>query len=151
MKNKYKNNNYEKQYNDNKYNDNIKQNKDIKKYFIGCYYLFIHYCIGIFYISTILFCFNTNYLLILLVILCLNAISIIVLQDCPLTLLERKHLETSGYDIRSYFIKNIGIKYNCNHHYEYQLEIITNFASATIFKILSIFFLRSMKLNIIYE
>ena len=78
----------------------------------------------------------------------MNAFCIIFLQDCPLTLLERKYLNDSSCDMKLRFMKSIGIHYNCNHDYEYQLEVVTNIASATILKICTIFLLKVMKIDV---
>ena len=102
-----------------------------------------------FYIGLIVFIllFNNNlfHLSILLLIISLDAFSIIVLHNCPLTILEKKYLKTSLFEIRNKLIKKTGIHYKCNHEYEQTLESVINIWMMISSKCLIIIFLKMYK------
>jgi len=118
------------------------ENINFKKYHI------IH-SIYIFLIIFIVL-FNTNlfHLIILLIMMSLDAFSIVVFHKCPLTLLERKHLNINSYKERKKFIKNTGILYKCNHEYEEQLELLINVWMLITSKCLIIIFLKMFNFKI---
>jgi hypothetical protein len=87
-------------------------------------------------ILIILFSNNISYLLIVLLIICLDGIANILFQDCPLTLLEQKYCKMSMSKFKNIIYRKLGINYKCNHIYENQLEIIINVGCATVLKIL---------------
>jgi hypothetical protein len=131
-------------------NDTINKiiGKDLKHRILGLYYGNIHTAIMFLGISIILFCNNIFYLIALLIIISLDAFTIVILHDCPLTMLEKKHLGTSIVELKKKFFKSIGILYDCNHAYEYQLELVINVASATIFKILVLIFIKIFSISL---
>ena len=131
-------------------NDTINKilGKDLKHRILGLYYSHIHTAIMFLGISIILFCNNIFYLTALLIIISLDAFTIVIIHDCPLTMLEKKHLGTSIVEVKKKFFKSIGILYECNHVYEYQLELVINVASATIFKILILIFIKMFSISL---
>lgn len=93
---------------------------------LGLIYTYVHYII----ICSVAFIFSFNnnilHLCILLIIVSLDAFSIIVLHGCPLTHLEQKYLHTNTCEERSQLLKNAGIVYTCDHEYEKQVELMIN-------------------------
>jgi hypothetical protein len=79
-------------------------------------------------LSGLIAIFNTSlfHLIILLIIVSLDAISIVVLHECPLTTMERKYLNITSTDIRNEMLKKAGIVYHCGHDYEKQIELLIN-------------------------
>lgn len=115
------------------------------KQLVGPYQQLMHGVIaglGLFVMS---FTTNLNYLSIVLLMLSLDALTITILHNCPLTLLEQKYLKRSAARMRQKKIQTLGIVYKCNHLYESQLEFVINASSVTIFKILAIIVLRMLK------
>lgn len=111
------------------------------------YYGFIHYvyaiCIGI-----IIF-LNNNicHLLAVLFLVSLNAISIVVLHNCPITMLERKYTGSSLTDNKIRFYKNLGISYKCKHSFEQELEIIINVWSGIAIKCLLLIIVKTFNVK----
>ena len=118
------------------------KNIDIKSYNI------IH-DIFIFFIAFIIM-FNNNlcYLTIILLIVSLDALSIVVLHRCPLSTLEKKYLKKSSAEERKDFLKKLGILYNCNHEYENQIEMLINAWMIVAGKCLMIIFLKTFNIKI---
>ena len=131
-------------------NDTINKiiGKDLRHRILGLYYGYIHTAIMFLGVSIILFCNNIFFLIALLIIVSIDAFTMVVIHDCPLTMLEKKHLGTSIVELKKKFLKSIGILYDCNHVYEYQLELVINVASATIFKILILIFIKIFGLSL---
>jgi len=102
------------------------ENNGFTNKILGLIYTYIHYII-IFSVAFI-FSFNNNivHLCILLIIVSLDAFSIIVLHGCPLTHLEQKYLHTNTCEERSQLLNNAGIVYTCQHEYEKQVELMIN-------------------------
>ena len=121
---------------------------NIKSYKLTQYYTLLH-DVFVFIVSFI-FIFNTNlfFLGILLLIVSLDAFSIVVLHMCPLTLLEMKYLKTSSCEIRNEYLQNSGILYNCNHEYEKQIELLVNIWLLIAGKCIIIIFLRTFHIKI---
>lgn len=92
-----------------------------------CYYYGFVHDLFIFLIAFIII-FNTNvmHLVVLLLVVSLDAFSIIVMHKCPLTLLEKKYLKSSSSERRKDFLQKLGISYQCNHEYENQIELLIN-------------------------
>ncbi len=94
------------------------------------------------YMLAFILMFNCNpvHLIVVLSIITLDGIAIVILHQCPLTMLEKKYLKKSTFEKQKKCLKNLGISYECNHVYESQLEIIINvwllFALKCIFIIL---------------
>jgi hypothetical protein len=105
--------------------------------------------IFIFLLSFILL-FNCNiyHLLVLLGIVSLDAFSIVVLHECPLTMLEEKYSNISIFKERLKLIKSSGIVYNCNHKYEQQIELLINVWLLVAGKCACILFLKSFNLKL---
>jgi len=93
----------------------------VSKYYTTTHDIFI-------FLVGFVFIFNNNllHLILLLIIVSLDAFSIVVLHKCPLTGLEKKYLKKSSCDVRREKLKSLGILYNCDHEYENQIELLIN-------------------------
>ena len=93
---------------------------------IGIYYTIFHHMIMI--LVGFILCFNTNiiHLSCALIVVSLDAFSIVILHGCPLTQLEQKYLHTNSSKERYDFLKKCGIVYKCKHEYEKQVELLIN-------------------------
>ena len=106
-----------------------------KKIISGFYYQATHWfvmilaCIVLFFVNDIIFL--SAYVFVFF----LDALAIVILHDCPLTRLEEKSLGYSIVDYRKQLFRSCGIRYECNHNYETQLDIIFNLVSLLIIKI----------------
>jgi hypothetical protein len=131
-------------------NNFLKKNYVYSK-FVGYYYVFFHYTILI--LSAIIILFNNNpiHLTILLIVLSLDAFSIVVLHNCPLTILEQKYLKNSLAKKRIKTLKNSKIVYKCNHMYEQQLELLINVWILIACKILFILTMKTINKKKILE
>ena len=89
--------------------------------------------------------FNTNivHLLIILCILGLDAFSIVVLHNCPLTLLEQKYMKKNYCNEYKSCLGKLGISYNCNHAYESQIELLINMVMLVSGKCLAILVMKT--------
>jgi hypothetical protein len=114
-------------------------NKDIK-WWIGSTYLLIHSLFIVFCAFILLFSNSVIHLTILLLIVSLDAFSIVVLHECPLTILEKKYMGINCSEMRQKDLKNAGIHYRCNHTYEKQIELMINVWLLVAFKICCILF-----------
>jgi hypothetical protein len=94
--------------------------------------------------------FNNSiyHLIIILIIISLDAFSIVVLHECPLTGLERKYLGESSIEIRNKCLKDLNISYDCEHDYEKQIELLINIWCIVSFKILCIIFFSTFKIHL---
>ena len=110
-------------------------------YYLGHYIMII----GI----LIILMFNTNllHLTCILIILCFDGISAIVLHDCPITILERKYLDTCSTDQRTNLLKQCGINYNCSCQYEKTIESITNATLGCIIKIIVLIIFKTFRIT----
>jgi hypothetical protein len=127
----------------------INVNFNLKALKYTTYYKEIHH-IFIFIIAFVgLFNNNILYLSIILLIISLDAFSIVLLHECPLTTMEKKYLNTSSCDIRNEYLKSLGIMYNCDHDYEKQIELLINAWMLVTGKIIIILFLRTFNLKLI--
>jgi hypothetical protein len=113
------------------------------------HYNFIH-DLFIFFIAFIII-FNTNliYLAIILFIISLDAFSIVVLHQCPLTILEKKYLKKTSCEERKKILKNLGISYKCNHFYENQIELLINVWLLVACKCLVIILFKTFNIKLI--
>ena len=100
--------------------------KGLNSALIGGFYVLIHNLI-IFLVGFV-FIFNTSivHLIILLIVVSLDAVSIVFLHGCPLTNLEQKYLGINVCEERCNNIKKLGIFYKCDHEYEKQVELLIN-------------------------
>jgi hypothetical protein len=119
-------NNYETIINKNIVRIILKNVPDFVKQIVGYYYSFIHMCLAVLGLMVLLFSNNIVHLACLLVVIILDALSIVFLHDCPLTKLEEKYLGFSSVSKRKEYLKNLGIMYECDHDYESQLEVLIN-------------------------
>ena len=113
-------------------------NKKLQYYFqhiIGNYYVWLHMGIMIMGIYIILFSMNPIYLLFVIIVLAIDAFTIIILHDCPLTMLERYYIKNSSVYWRLDKLRNSGIKYSLENEYDIQLEVVINAAALAIFKL----------------
>jgi hypothetical protein len=101
-------------------------------------HLYILFTIGF----ATLFTTSITVLIALLVIVSMDALSIVVLHECPLTTMEKKYLGISSCEIRNQFLYNAGIMYTCDHDYEKQIELLINVWTIIAAKCLSIIFLQ---------
>jgi len=122
--------------------DNIVRNffnnilsKNFKEKILGTYYYTLHGLILFLGVFILLFSINKFYLVLLLIIASCDALAIIVLHQCPLTMLEQKYLGKNISEERMKLLNKIGIVYKCNHVYEYHLEILINMISVITIKI----------------
>lgn len=123
-------------------------NFNLKDFKIKKMYILIHGLL-IFLVGFI-FMFNCNilHLIIVLIIVSLDAFSIVVLHNCPLTLMEKKYLKHSSNDIQKKCLKNLGISYNCDHIYENQIELLINIWMLIAGKCLIILFLKTTNIRL---
>lgn len=93
---------------------------------LGMVYTNAHYML--IFLVAFIFSFNSNitHLCILLIIITLDAFSIVVFHGCPLTHLEQKYLHENSCEMRSNAFKNAKIVYKCDHEYEKQIELLIN-------------------------
>lgn len=105
---------------------------------IGCYYGTLH--IGIMILGAILLLFDNNiiHLFIVLSFISIDALSCVIIHNCPLTLLERKYIGLGWKGFQNNIFKKIKIDFRCNHEYESTIELLSNLGALTIFKILFI-------------
>lgn len=93
---------------------------------LGNIYTYIHHLFVL--LVAFIFSFNNNitHLCILLIIVSLDAFSVVVLHGCPLTQLEQKYLHKNSCEKRSKQFQNAKIMYKCDHEYEKQIELLIN-------------------------
>ena len=128
--------------------ESIKKHINIEAMNKGYWYMLIHTII-IFIIGFIMvFSSSTTHLTILLIIVSLDAFSIVMLHECPLTIMEKKYLGISSCDERNHILKKSGIVYKCNHNYEKQIELLINIWCIIATKILLILFLKTTNLKL---
>ena len=110
-------------------------------YYLGHYIMII----GI----LIILMFNTNllHLTCILLILSFDGLSTVILHDCPITILERKYLDTCSTDERTNFFKQCGINYNCSCQYEKTIESITNASLVCLIKILILIIFKTFRIT----
>jgi len=135
-------------------NNNIRKICDylgpsIKNSIIGTYYYYIHLFIMTICGLIIFFSKNIHYLTILLIIVTLDLFLIVILHDCPITMLEQKYLGTSGIANKNKFLKSLGISHKCNHYYEVQLETVLNIWCVIVSKISSLITFKLLRFDIV--
>lgn len=115
---------------------------------IGLYYIYIHGLIMVLGLIILLFSNKISYLIIILLILCLDGLSNILFHDCPLTILEKKYFKISMSELKNKIYKKLKIDYKCNHVYENQLEMIINAICVITLKIFIIILCNIFSLKI---
>ena len=95
-------------------------------------------------LATLVILFDTNivHLFICLGIVAIDAMSCVVLHNCPLTLLEQKYLGYSLVQMNIASCKKMKILYHCSHEYERTIEILSNVGAMIITKILVLMVVR---------
>jgi hypothetical protein len=128
----------------------LKKN-NISTKLVGWYYQFIHYLIII--LAAIVMLFNNNpfHLTLLLIVISFDAFSVVILHNCPLTILEQKYLKTSLVKDRMKNFRKSKIMYKCNHIYEQQIELLINVWCLVACKILFILTMKTINKNIIFQ
>lgn len=111
------------------------------------YYGTVHSIYGLCIAIIIIVNNNICNLLAVLCIISLNALSIVILHECPLSMLEKKYSKTSLSDNKRVTYKNLGILYNCDHSYEQELEIIINVWLAIAFKCILLLLLKTFNVK----
>lgn len=111
------------------------------------YYSCLHWIYAICIAIIILVNNNICHLLAVLFIISLNAISIVILNQCPITMLEKTHTGTSLTDNKIAFYKNLGVSYKCKHSFEQELEIIINVWSGIAIKCLVLLVLKTFNVK----
>lgn len=124
------------------------EKKGIKKGAIGLYYFLFH-CLIIFLVGfNLIFNINVNHLIVLLIIVTLDAGSIVFLHGCPLTILEERYLGINTCDERTREFKKMGIFYKCRHQYEKQIELLINVWTLIASKILILLMFRTFNFKL---
>jgi hypothetical protein len=122
-------------------------NENVFSFIKGLTYKLIH----IIFICTLLLIglFNVNLLqlIIILIIITLDAATVVVLHGCPLTLLEKKYLKCDEFNDFCCYMEDLNILYKCDHEYENQLEFIAIGWCLIVFKIISIILLKTFHIN----
>lgn len=95
-----------------------------------------------------LFTTSINILIVILIVVSLDAISVVMLHECPLTTMERKYLGFTSCDIRNDILKEVGIVYKCDHNYEKQIELLINVWCFITAKCLSIVFFNMFNIKL---
>ena len=108
----------------------------------GALYFNVHMYIMFIIGFATLFTTSITVLIALLVIVSMDALSIVVLHECPLTTMEKKYLGITSCEIRNEFLYNSGIMYTCDHDYDKQIELLINVWTMIAGKCLSIIFLK---------
>ena len=121
--------------------------KDFKDKILGSYYLIFHCLIIFFGTVTILFSNNILHLIMILLCVSVDSLCIVILHDCPLTLLEKKYLGSSMADLREKQLKETGIVYKEDHCYETQIELLINLTCLIVLKILVLIFLDTFNIS----
>lgn len=121
--------------------------KDLKDKILGSYYLIFHCLIMFFGTVTILFSNNILYLIVILLCVSVDSLCIVILHDCPLTLLEKKYLGSSMAELREKHLKETGIVYKEDHCYETQIELLINLTCLIVLKILVLIFLDTFNIS----
>lgn len=130
---------------------NFFKKNNISTKIVGWYYQFIHYLIIILVAIVMLFNNNPFHLTLLLIVISLDAFSIVILHNCPLTILEQKYLKTSLVKERMDNFRKSKIVYKCHHVYEQQIELLINVWSLIASKILFVLTMKTMNKNIILQ
>jgi hypothetical protein len=108
----------------------------------GVLYMNLHFYMMFIIGFATLFTTSVATLIALLVIVSMDAFSIVILHECPLTTMEKKYLGITSCEIRNEFLYNSGIMYTCDHDYEKQIELLINVWTLIAGKCLAIIFLQ---------
>jgi hypothetical protein len=109
---------------------------------IGIYYGVFHIIIMLCSATVLLFDNNPIHLIIMFNLLSMDAVSCVILKNCPLTILEHKYLGRTCISTKIEFLQWLGIDHHCNHEYETTLETLINVGCFFILKISILFLLK---------
>jgi hypothetical protein len=112
-------------------------------------YIIIHWIFSSCIVIITLFTTNVNHLCILLILVALDAFSIVVLHCCPLTLLERKYMKKNYCKEYQRVMRKSGINYKCTHEYECQLELLMHICLFVCIKLLGIMVIRLFHIRLV--
>ena len=115
----------------------------------GLTYYYVHIFLMVIISFITFFTTSISDLIIVLIIVSLDAISVIFLHECPLTTMEKKYLGYTSCDERNDFLRKANIVYNCNHTYEKQIELLINIWCIIVVKCLSIVFLNLFNFKLV--
>jgi hypothetical protein len=102
---------------------------------LGVYYASLHLLLMGGAAFLLLFNQNILHLFLLLCIVAIDALSCVILHNCPLTILEQKYLGTSLIRINIETCKKMKIGYRHSHEYERTIELLCNVGALLILKI----------------
>ena len=114
----------------------------------GIFYFNVHLYLMIVIGFITLFTTSVNVLLALLIIVTLDADSVVFLHECPLTTMEKKYLGITSCEMRNEFLEKKGIMYKCDHDYEKQIELLINVWIIIASKCLFILFLKMFNIQL---
>ena len=126
----------------------IYENYNLKNIRLNKFYIFLH--MWFIFIIGFIALFNNNiiHLCVLLFIISMDAFSVVVLNECPLTRLEKKYLNITSSEMRTISLKQCGILYECDHEYEKQIELLINVWMIISGKCLIILFLKTFNIKL---
>jgi hypothetical protein len=124
-----------------RFSNNLREKLNISDYVFGTYYKVLHYIFMILITVIVIFSNNITYLVIIVNLLLIDTFSIVVFNDCPLSILEKKYLGVSDVENRLYYMKNSNIMYTNNKVYDSTLDNLINAWSLVAIKILLLIFL----------
>jgi hypothetical protein len=103
---------------------------------MGGYYGLVHIILMFLFVYCMVFVNNPVYLSCVLVVLSMDALSNVILYDCPLTMLEKKYLGFSSTSTRINYLHKCGFMFTNEKGYDMQLEVLVNAWSMCAMKIL---------------
>jgi hypothetical protein len=129
----------------------IKWLKPYLKPLLGTYYGIFHIVIMLCSATVLLFDNHPLHLLVMFNLLTVDALSCVVLKNCPLTVLERKYVGKTWISTRFEVLQNLGIDHKCCHEYEVTLETLMNMGGLFILKISILFLLQLFPIQFIVQ
>ena len=115
---------------------------------MGNYYIFIHTVLSILGGFIMLFSNKILWLIIIAIVIIMDSAAIVFLNDCPLTMLEKKYLGYSCVSNRRDILSSKSILYECTHDYDMQLELLINMWLFVVLKIFIIIILNMTSIKI---
>ena len=95
-------------------------------------YQIVHWVYAVSVALLVLFEMNMAHLCILLLVVSSQTAGLVLMQGCPLTLLERRHTTKTHKQA----LQRLGIGYECDHEYESSLETMIHVWLAISLKLL---------------
>ena len=108
---------------------NFIMGEKVKKFLdtlMGGYYGMVHIILMCLFVYCMVFVNNPVYLSCVLVVLSMDALSNVILYDCPLTMLEKKYLGFSSTSNRINYLHKHGFMFTNEKGYDMQLEVLVN-------------------------